>query len=527
MTALEVRLFEDDGTTPLGMLAKRRGLRVVAEFNGEGYGEVRVPESVAAGIAYDQVVKVVYDGTVVEGFIVERKGRVAVAIDGQRWVTISGRGLMGWLADGTTYPQGGVTYNYSPTDRPFNFAGTSGHWYTLVTWASPLGVRQDDVATTDYRYKAPKGWPDPAAKWIWATDPEATVTANARNWFRTTLTVSAERKFKFYATADNFFELYLDGALIMSTADIQSDGMTWEGFTSRVITVPAGGHVIAAYVTNGASGSVADRAGFLFSMCMLTNKGKPSTVVRRSDVGNWYVTDDEPKWYLSEIIETLIDEASARGATRLDNLTVGWTDTLDSSGRAWATAIADEIPVGTNLLDLTTGWAVDHGVDFWFDPATLTLEAYETRGTDKSTTVALRIAKNLDTYDITGTATGATAALIRSKNGWTSASNAAGVTARGRRETFLEFGKTRSESTAASAGARILARMAKVDVAVNRVSCIPTPDARPFLDFNVGDRVTTVSSTGGKTTARVLALALVENESGGTVTYEPELEVLA
>lgn len=530
MSGLEVLLYDTDGATPLGIIARRRGVSVSDDFNGPGGGSITVPAADAAGIGYDYVVKVSYAGTIVAAFVVESKQRDHVGADGTRWVTVSGRGLMSWLEDCVVWPQGGVTYNYSPSDRPFNYAGIGGHWYDLVTWASPLGFKQSATSSGDYRYKAPKNWPDPNAYWIWATNPAATVSANARNWFRSTFTLTEGRKLRFYATADNYFNLYLDGAPILSTSDQQAEGATWNGFATVVINVPAGNHILAAYVTNGASGSPGDRAGFLFSCTRLDTSGKPTTVLRHSDLTNWYVTDDEPLWYPAEMLGSVLDEHRARmidaGQTsRLLNLEQGWTAAADSDSVAWSTAKALSFRCGTNGLDVLNT-LVDHSIDFWVDPDTVTLHAYETRGTDKSLSVLLAPAKNLDGYGTTGTKARKTVALVRSAGGWTTATDTAGVDAYGRRESFLEFGNTRSEATASTAAARILRRTAKVNVSTPSVSFDISSDAQPFIDFAVGDVITVPSSTGGVTTGRVLSLGLTEADDG-TVKGSAELEVAA
>jgi hypothetical protein len=336
--------------------------------------------------------------------------------------------------------------------------------------------------------------------------------------------VSSTRKVRFYATADNYFRLHLDGALILADSDLKGEGATWKRIASRTMTVTAGTHNLTAMVTNGRNGSVSAKAGFLAVVTNVDSNGKPTSVIRKTDPGNWWVTATEPTFYPSEIVETLIDEAVARSVTRVGYLTVDWAASTDSSSRSWSTTTAMDVRCGTNLLDVVQTM-VDLGVDFWADAATNRIKAYETRGSDKSSSILLKVGKNLESYETTATSTGKTAALVRSADGWTATTNATGVTNYGRRETYLEFGNTRSETTAAANASRILARTAKTTVTVNRVECTPVADAEPFIDFAPGDRVTALSSAGAKTTARVLSIALTEGDDGA-VRYEPELEVL-
>jgi len=530
MNRLAVEQYNSDGLTRLGELSQRRAPRYTEEFNGPGFGEVTVLAAAALTIAYDRVIKILLDGDVVGAFVVESKGRTHIAADGNRWVRLAGRGLPCWLEDARVWPQGGITYNYSPTERPFDFAGVGGHWYDLITWTAPLGFKQSATSSGDYRYKSPKAWPDPGAYWIWKTNPAATVAPGARNYFRSTFALEEPRKMRFYATADNFFRLFLDGALIMATSDIKAEGANYTGFAERVIQVPSGPHILAAEVTNGNSGSPGDRAGFLFTCTLLNPDGSPSTVLRHSDLANWFVTDEEPLWYPAEILDVVLGEYLTRmldagQSGRLQNLTRDWTDTLDSNGDPWTGAIARGFTCGTTALDVLNV-LVDESIDFWVDPDTITLHAAETRGVDRSNEIVLAGVKNLEAYETSGKRARQTGALVRSAAGWTEATDTAGVAVYGRREAFLEFGNTRSESTAAANATRILKRTAKVNVDTPRVQFTITDDARPFIDFSPGDRITAPSSTGTQSTGRVLALTVYEDDQGNAHA-EAILEVAA
>lgn len=519
---LRVELYDSSNAARIKPLPSRRGLRVLEEFNGVGFGEVSIPTADAGDVALDQVIRVRLDGTTVAAFIIEKRGRSFLDAAGQSWVTLSGRGLLAWLDDAVVYPQIGFS-PYSPEERPFNFAGIGGHFEDRVTYTTPENLPWNRV--TDGRKGSPKGWPDRTADWIWKTDPRDPVAGGTRNWFKSTLNVDETRKVRFHVTADNYFELYLDGTKILSSSDISSDGNLWRKMATRTLTVTAGAHKLAAKAWNGGNGSSTSRAGFIMSATKVKPNGKPGAVLRHTGAGSWQVTDDEPRWYPSEIMATLIEEAIARDVPRLSNFSIGWTDDEDSTGRDWETALADSIRCGTPYLDVLH-WCVDHGVDWWMDPASNELHAYETRGTDRSGGVVLRVAKNLAEYEVQSEATGKTVALTRSADGWTQATNTAGVTARGRRETYLEFGNTRSENTASAAASRILKRTAKNTVTVQRVSAVITPDVRPFLDFNNGDRVSALGTDGAKASARVLSITLLEDDAGRP-TYEPELELPA
>lgn len=521
---LEVELYGLDGTVRLRTLDKRRNLRVTEELNGPGLGTVDIPVTALTQVQHDRVIKVRYRGSIVFAFVIEAIARVHVSGDDAPWARVSGRGLMCWLEDAVVYPAGGLTY-YAPSERPFNFAATGAQFESDLVWTAPLGLKW--TAATDYRKGRPKNWPDRAAYWIWKTNPASAVAADTTNWFRSYLVTTEAKRLRFFATADNYFRLYMDGALILSTSSLRGEGSTWNKLASRTMTIPAGSHRIAAVVTNGKNGSATNKAGFLFCVAEVDDTGKPTRVLRRSNTTNWQVSDDEPKMYPAEIVDALLDEAHNRAVgagqdTRVDYLARGWTETEDSSGRTWSTKVATSVRCGTHLLDVVHQM-VDEGIDFWADPANLELCAYETRGTDRTETILLTIAKNLSEYETLATSTGKTVALVRTADGWTTAADSAGVTERGRRESFLEFGNTRSEATGAARAARILKRTARLTNAVTRAVSVPRSGVRPFLNYKVGDRITAVSTTGTKAIARVLSLTLAEPDTG--VLYcENELE---
>jgi hypothetical protein len=181
--------------------------------------------------------------------------------------------------------------------------------------------------------------------------------------------------------------------------------------------------------------------------------------------------------------------------------------------------------VGATLLTVLDDM-VDLGHDFWLNPSTVELKAWESRGTDRSATVLLDTGQNLARFSTSVERPLKTVALVRTKNGWLRTADNTLRDANGWRETFLEYGNTASEDVAKRQANRVLARTGKTQVLAQGVEVVVTTGAVPYVDFAVGDVVAipNPSGTGLPGKARVLSIGL--KEEGGGVSFQPELEVI-
>lgn len=596
MSALEIRVFSPDGKTLTGWIRQPIAAAFSDEFNGPGSGEISVPldGEDAQLLQRDAVVRCYYQGKCVFAWIVEVLDRTLVDSSDRRTLRASGRGLLAWLEDAVIYPQGGFL-SYANPDRQFNFAADDGTWMKSADYRKPVGVKwRDDKGL---RKGQPKKWPDPLAEWIWITDPTKPVDAGDTGWFRSTFTLSKAERVRFCATADNRYEIFLDGAPLMLSPASSTDRITWAAYAKKTMRVPAGRHTIAARVQNekplrvfgakadaakdeigvgglavgmrvrlseidkGDSGLKAgeywvvkadadscqisskeggaaiswakdtecdltvisdNSAGFLLTASIMGDDNRPGQVVERTSAEGWLAASEEPRWIPAIILWTLIREAQQRGVSRLDSISRSFTDALDSSGKAWATENDAAIPVGTDLLNVLD-FTVDLGIDWGIDPESMRLQAWEQRGQDLSATVRLNIGRELLGYQTSEERSLKTAALVRTKDGWTESRN--NVATYGRRETLIQVDRTRSEKTGATIARKMLQRLGKRRVVAQKVDVRATPEANPYFTFGVGDIIGVPSPTGrGSSRVRVLSLSM--QTDGEASTYAVELEVL-
>lgn len=268
---------------------------------------------------------------------------------------------------------------------------------------------------------------------------------------------------------------------------------------------------------------VDNTAGFILTGLDVDDDGKESDVVVRTNT-NWQVSSTEPYWRPAMILRELIEEAAARGVYRLGECTFGYTISTPTSG-SWTTQVDLTLKVGAALSTVLDDM-VDLGHDFWINPSTLEIEAWESRGTDRSATVLLDTGVNLISYTTQIERPLKTVALVRTKDGWLRAADNTLRDANGWRETFLEFGSTRSEDVARRNAQRHLARTGKTQVVTSGVDVAVTTGAVPYVNFDVADVVSVPDPTGNGTLAKARVLSISLSESGGELRFAPELEVI-
>jgi len=100
------------------------------------------------------------------------------------------------------------------------------------------------------------GFPAPGAHWIWALPGAAASAQPGTTSYRRLVDLPVETILKIIGTADNRFNLYLDGNLILRGAD-------WTTIGEAAVALSAGRHVLAVEATNDLT--VANPAGLLLA----------------------------------------------------------------------------------------------------------------------------------------------------------------------------------------------------------------------------------------------------------------------
>lgn len=212
------------------------------------------------------------------------------------------------------------------------------------------------------------------------------------------------------------------------------------------------------------------------------------------------------------ILKTCFDEAYNRGG--LNYITYNFDAVNDSSGNPWSSTITMTFQVGVNLLDMLIGFAQAGYIDWNMDQHTLkvynpgtTLAAQKNvtfyRGTQIQNAPRSRSRRNL-----------ATAFLVYGDNNVNiERTNAAAITARGRKEAFLSQGGT--EDTA------VLQYFADLQLSIRKLPRLakthsllyPPGSPQPWIDFTAGNYVNT-DLTGTVENYRVVQFSCVLTSQG-------------
>lgn len=265
-------------------------------------------------------------------------------------------------------------------------------------------------------------------------------------------------------------------------------------------------------------------AGFILTGLEIDTEGKEKDVVAVRTNTSWQASSVEPYWRPAMILRKLIEEAATRGVYRLGQISFGFNDTAPTSG-SWSTQVDLMMQVGASL-GVVFADVVDLGHDLWLNPSSLELQAWESRGTDRSDSVIFDTGLNLINYTTQVERPLKTVALVRTKDGWLRVANNALRSTNGWRETYLEYGNTRSDELAKRQAQRHLARTGKTQVAASGVELAVVAGAVPYVDFNVADIVSVPDSAGNGTLDRARVLSISLSESGGALRFVPELEVI-
>ncbi len=219
----------------------------------------------------------------------------------------------------------------------------------------------------------PEAWPDVFTGWIWSQDVDVDNNHPAgTSYFYLPITLAATSFLPIF-TGDDRGELAFDGGVI--DPGVYSPAVQWTRCSaSGIDAVSAGAHHIAVKATNttdwGWTGI--DNPGAIALVGYQPSGGSQyleydSVVVRTGSSvggtnpltgGNWKCLNypaSPPGFTIGRAFRLLFEQAQAQN--HLTGWTLGFTDTVDSDGNAWATT--DTLTASVNddtLLDVIRAW---------------------------------------------------------------------------------------------------------------------------------------------------------------------------
>ncbi|HWA67164.1 MAG TPA: hypothetical protein VG899_12450 [Mycobacteriales bacterium] len=434
------------------------------------------------------------------------------------------RGLLGLFDDAIIYPEGGFR-DVAADSRYFGWmSAENAHWFDEDQWdGTILGTVWKDVTSDADRYRLPKGWPDPYAKWICVEGRKP------KQYFRAKITVDEATPVRMYASADENLRVFLDSEQIIKH-NAREMGYTelnhWRG------TLSAGTHTIGIHFlrvddsfwtfNEGWDTDFTDRG--IFTCFAIDEKGNYHSLLRHSnDTPNWLGVgigwdSRPPTWRAAGIVGILVDEAIARGVQSMSRISFGFDDTDDTAGNAWPDLTEKSWPVGTKYTQVLTDLGDDVDWDLLPD---LTLNAYKSQGSEKSGTVALQTGVNILELTDTVTPPSATTMLALSAERWVEVGDKASESVNDRREGFLQTGGSTSRQEARH---RALVALEGTATEQHDYSCqfVAVTGCVPYQDFGKGDWITCPDKTDTPVSMRVLSIS-GETPDDGPIRWTVEL----
>lgn len=524
---IQAKVYQANGTTLVRTLTADRGRQWLEDLNGVGSWSLEVPVGHAdeAELTDGRIVRLLLDGTSRFAGRIETRRKVAADPAKRRSgkiVTVGGRGLLSFLDLAIIYPELGLN-TISPETRFFNFSSADydGSWWAPVS----LLAEQGDTAGTNPKAGFPEEWPDPLAWWVWDSTGFTPPTAVGDVYFRFAgSTVSYDTDARVFITADDGFEVYMDGNRLAA----ETAAGLWGKTRYFDVRLSAGIHCWAIKGTNIARPNpLTNGAAVVFAVAELLGGGSTlGPPIIRTD---WYwdllaYPAAPPGMTPGKILDVLLSEAQARGT--LTPLSWDFDETFDSDGIAWPTEIDVSFPVGTNYLDVVRHLVDEHALDIAFDPVTMTLHAYVDRGGANASAVILESAgANAAALSFEKKPPGPNVVLGRTAGGvWVETVDPGAAGAWGRREIALTLGGAPSDEAAARQTAAFLDDNSQPVESITDLKLEVVPGgARPYVDFNVGDRITAPTYAGGSAGGNRLYSIAVGEDGAGQPRFTPEL----
>lgn len=522
---INVSVYKPDATTLIANIPKKRGAKFQNEINAPGSASFDLPlDNFLVNdhpdlLDYFNVVKFKLNGIVVKSWIVEGIDITRVGQGGpaDRWVTLSGRGPECGLEVAVVYPENGLRGD-SPEDRLYNFTSADGAWLNPPDWATPVGVAWS-ADTAPVRAGNPKAWAsvDPDAQWLWSVDPTSTPIPPGPNWFRATITLTDVTNVIVYASADNRFVGYMDGELIV----YDYDNFAWTRVQQHTMTLGPGNHTFSVRAVNAELVSATNTAGFIGSIWQAAADGtKTNTNIWRSTPSSMTVKayGAAPGWSGAAILIQSVQEAQDRGVTALEPVTFDFTGATDSDGNTWDDIQDRVVSVSTDLSDLATQ-VVELSLDMEID-GNFVMHAWKKRGTDLSSTLALRPTRDLTSATSTSDASRIrNQALLKYDGGWMEMFSAVSKSLYGRREVGLSVGTANSTDQTKLAGEAALRESVSPETTIP-VAYTSTTGPQPFSDYNLGDTLMVPDRVQGMTKGRVMSITGAQTSDAAMIDWD-------
>jgi len=345
---VELKVFEGDNTTFVADVQTFRRVVWMDELLGAGWlsFEFSAGEEVSTSLVRaDRIVRVRVDGVDMFAGSVAQQAKSRTDVD-PALVQVECVGLRAMLDTAVCYPEGGLSA-LQPGTRLF---GWQSDLFSHLSWTFAASHGQWD--TDPFGDGRPDGWPVPTAQLIWSAT--GSVAAGDVYFFKQ-FTMSDDDQVTVCAAADDEYDLYLDGVLILSS---RGPGK-WNTVQQFTVPLAAGDHWVAVRGTNLLRPYGDSPAWILVGVVPADADGQPAgtaetfTVHRGTASGGTFTLTEDGRTATAAIAW---DASAATVEAALEAVagSVGWTVTgTGTSGDPWQ-CVADDFAAHTLTGDGTS-----------------------------------------------------------------------------------------------------------------------------------------------------------------------------
>lgn len=379
-------------------------------------------------------------------------------------------------------------------------------------WSRAARTRRADTLTpfSPGSRAIPEWWPDKTAWWVAPVHPDVTPyeAPPGPSLYRSDPITLDAGTIAVFSGFNNFGVAYFDGAEIAEVQNNPNDGHRVD------FDVSAGEHIFAARVTN----YIRD-TGFIGAIYTVDADGLLDELVWSSDSDNMRALGypaTMPGFTPGEAIRLLLEEAQADG--ELLDVTLGFTDTLDSDGEPWQRVVEITTDVGRTFLEFVESLA-DWLIDVQMAPGANVLRAWDwgTRGGTPGVTIAATTDPDISEVEglsFSGLHIRANRLRIRYKHGYSYVDESGTdptVTA------FLDLSDVEAESSAQTI-ARGLLELRKDPSYAGTLTLAPV-SSQPYDTFDNGDTVTHPADPAAQNSSRVRSIACIADDESDELTW--------
>lgn len=510
-----IALYDETGTTKIRNLNLAVGLQWEDIVSNPGSVSFANPVSDSSDLTPGSIVKCWWRGHAPVGAVI-KDWSTEWAVEDTAYRTYQALpGLLDMWNQAVLFPEFPLNRRTTGDQRLFGpmelyVNADESPWCVPGDWAHPVGERWSDAP--DIKNKQPKGFSNSVNPyWTAVTSPFTTAPDDETEWQIREFTTYSDFPYTIYTTADDYLTLYLDGEQIVTPDQQNAQSL----FTLVAVSglLQKGKHKIAAKYSNASYNDNHNPVGFIFALVQMDAKGNPvkGPPVIISDL-SWLATSTNPGRSAASVVLKAHSEAVARSVPGCERLGVSWTGTRDSAGNLWTDKGIYSFPIGQmGLADIATQQA-EAEFDLRAHPLTMKVDAYKRLGSDKSSTVQLKLRKaggGLISYAETIKAARFTRGLLHLNDGtWLVREDAAGISAVGPIEIGVSLGTTPDTDTAADVFDAAFAYNATTwQSFVIELSTVTGP--QPYIDFFPGDTISSPDfHNGGFLKIRVLGITI-------------------